>query len=107
MKEISKFKFQNGRLYLFTVDRRQSPHIRHLIDADALYGVYSSHDNNDIVLEICSHDMLNFYFYLTLPRRFGYVREGHASEYRDFFFNAGWNAAFVEINKKGSCFKHR
>lgn len=107
MKEISKFKFQNGRLYLFTVDRRQSPQICHLIDADALYGVYYSRSDNDIVLEICSHDMLSFGCYITLPRRFGYVREGHASEYRDFFFNAGWNAAFVEINKKGACFTHR
>lgn len=102
MKEISKCKFKNGRLYLFTVDRKQAPQIRHLIDADALYGVYSSHDENGIILEICSHDMLNFRCYTPLPQRFGYVREGHASEYRDFFFNAGWNAAFVEINRKGS-----
>lgn len=107
MKEISKFKFQNGRLYLFTVDRKQSPQIRHLIDADALYGVYNSRHDNDIVLEICSHDMLNFCFYATLPQRFEYVREGHASEYRDFFFNAGWNAAFVEINRNGTCHTRR
>lgn len=102
MKEISNFKFKNGRLYLFTVDRKQSPHIRHLIDSDALYGVYSSRDDKDIILEICSHDMLNFCCYTPLPHRFEYVREGHASEYRDFFFNAGWNAAFVEIGKTGS-----
>lgn len=100
MKAISDFKFQHGRLYLFTVDRKHSPQIRHLIDADSLYGVYDSHDDNDIVLEICSHDMLNFCRYTSLPQRFEYVREGYASEYRDFFFNAGWNAAFVEINRE-------
>lgn len=97
MKAIVDFKFQAGRLYLFTVGRKHAPQISHLIDADALYGVYNSHDDNDIILEICSHDMLNFYCYTALPQRFEYVREGHASEYRDFFFNAGWNAAFVEI----------
>ncbi len=102
MTEISKCKFEAGRLYLFTVDQKQ-----YRTDADALYGVYDSHNGNRIILETCSRDMLNFHYYTPLPQRFGYAREADASEYRDFFFNAGWDAAFIEINRKKSYRKRK
>lgn len=93
MKKIRNTELQNGRLYLLCSDNQPAPLDRSGTSADALYGVHDGLYEGTIFLEVCSRDFLYFDYYVALPEKYRYVREGSADEYRDFFFNFGWDSA--------------
>lgn len=103
MKKIEGFPFESGRLYVFAARRGRSvSNVEHIADADVLYGIECGRRGGRITLEVCSCDMLHFDCFVDLPERFAYVREARADEYRDFFFNSGWQAAMSQLGRQKS-----
>ena len=90
MNSICDFIFEPGLLYVFEPDRKL------LADGAIckdLSGVYGQCDSANIILEICSLDMLCFQSDMQLPAVYRSVRQATPAEYRDFFFNYGWESA--------------
>ncbi|MBP3454814.1 MAG: hypothetical protein J6K38_00965 [Alistipes sp.] len=90
MDSICNFVFEPGVLYVFEPDREL------LADGEickGLSGVYGQYDDTNIILEICSIDMLCFQSDICLPSIYRTVRRATPAEYRDFFFNYGWESA--------------
>lgn len=90
MDSICDFIFEPGLLYVFEPDKTL---LADGATCQDLSGVYGECDRASIILEICSLDMLSFQSDMRLPAIYRSVRLATPSEYRDFFFNYGWESA--------------
>lgn len=90
MDRICDVVFEPGMLYVFAPNTDLSAGGS---ACKLLSGVYGHRDGAGIILEICSFDMLSFRRDVRLPSVYRSVRAATPAEYRDFFFNYGWDAA--------------
>jgi len=94
MDRVKNIKFEDGELYIFSVDDLRT-------DGKRLWGEVKSHNDGRIELAIASEDMKTFRNNVILPEEYRFVREALRADLRDFYFNCGYEHSLAKSGQKG------
>lgn len=92
-RELHKFPFVIGELYLFHTTKKYCP------SRSSLWGIYDKTEDGVIYLENSSFDLIHFKLWHRLPYGYHYSRRATRQELRDYMYNLGHNDSL-------SCLSH-